>query len=278
MFQKSRMLASIASAALAFLSGVGHCQDIRPLMATRLQGQAPVKFDSQPKEEFGALTGISNTVFKPPGPGPFPAVVVVYTCGGVHQMPMRDHGRDLFAAGYVVLMQDSHSSRGITTCRQRPILSTVGALDAYAGLAHLSAQPYVDKSRIFLAGYSWGAFVAQLASSPQSAQALGSPLRFRAAVANYGNCESGTFPRLVRDVDRPLLMLMGSADTETPPASCFPLLDELKASGVPVQWHVYPGATHAWDRQGAASSGYIYDAEATRDAKRRMLEFFEAQK
>lgn len=256
----------------------GWAQDLRPLMATRLQGQTAVTFEAQPKEEFGPFTPISNTVFKPAGPGPFAAVVLVHTCGGVNQAHMREHGRELVDAGYVVLMQDSHTARGITTCRERPILSTVGAMDAYAALAHLAAQPYVDKSRIFIAGYSWGAFVAQLASSPQAAHAVGSTLRFRAAVANYGNCDAGTFPRLVRDVDHPLLMLMGGDDRETPSAGCFPLLDEMKAAGAPVQWHVYPRASHAWDKQGYAASGYVYDRDTTLDANRRMLAFFSLQK
>ena len=262
--------------AVALLPSLGGAQDVKSLMTTRLQGQVPVTFEAQPKEDFGALTPLSNTVFKPAGPGPFPAVVLVHTCGGVEQPHMREHGRGLWGAGYVVLMQDSHTARGIKTCRERAVLSTVGALDAYAALRHLAAQPYVDRNRIFIAGYSWGGFVAQLVSSPQSASAVGSTLRFRAAVSNYGNCDAGTFPRLSRDVDRPLLMLMGGSDRETPPASCFPLLEEVKAAGAPVQWHLYPGASHGWDKRDQASSGYVFDPDTTSDANKRMLDFLGA--
>jgi dienelactone hydrolase len=68
-------------------------------------------------------------------------------------------------------------------------------------------------------------------------------------------------------------MLMGEKDAETPPASCFPLLQELKDSGKPVTWHVFPGTTHGWDKTDQTNSGYIYNKDVARDATRRMIEF-----
>jgi dienelactone hydrolase len=71
---------------------------------------------------------------------------------------------------------------------------------------------------------------------------------------------------LREDVDRPLLVLMGDADKEAPPADCLPTLHILKERGAPVEWYVYPGATHAWDR---------YSKEATEDSGRRIFDFME---
>jgi dienelactone hydrolase len=73
-------------------------------------------------------------------------------------------------------------------------------------------------------------------------------------------------------------MLFGERDTETPMTTCFPLVDALLAKGRPVSWHVYPGTTHSWDKQGEAANGYIFDRAAALDATRRTLEFFNQQK
>ncbi|RZJ26785.1 MAG: hypothetical protein EOO54_01625 [Haliea sp.] len=255
-------------------------QEPAGLMANA-KGYTAVKVSGEPQEGLGAMTALSNRVFKPAGagPGPLPAVVLVHTCGGVLNTHIRQHAQELLAAGYVVLVQDSHGPRNFVTCREKAIPFAVGVMDAYAGLASLAALPLVDKQRIYLAGYSYGGFAAAMASSPQSAATFASPLRFRAAVAHYANCTRPSGAQVVlRDIDKPLLMLMGERDTEALPAACFPLLEQLKAGGAPVEWHVYPGATHGWDKQGETANGYVYREETALDATRRMLAFFDAHK
>jgi dienelactone hydrolase len=51
----------------------------------------------------------------------------------------------------------------------------------------------------------------------------------------------------------PLLVLMGEADTETPPSECIEKLESLKNSGVLVEWHLYPQAAHCWDANSTMS-------------------------
>lgn len=58
-------------------------QDIRASVA-RFQ---PLKFSATPQEEIGAFTDIYNVVFKPKGGGPFPAIVLIHTCGGIKDAP-----------------------------------------------------------------------------------------------------------------------------------------------------------------------------------------------
>ena len=242
-------------------------------------GYSAVPIETTVKTELGVFTAISNVVFRPQGAGPFPAAVVVHTCGGLQNEHIRRHAQELLAAGYVVFVHDSHNPRGFRTWRERPIPFAVGLMDAYAGLNHLATLPFVDANRIFLVGYSYGGFVAMLATSPRSATTFKSPVRFRAAVAHYANCVRPSGARtLLDDVDRPLLMLFGERDTETPMTTCFPLVDELLAKGRPVSWHVYPGMTHSWEKQGEAANGYIFDRAAALDATRRTLEFFNQQK
>lgn len=236
----------------------------------------PLVFDPAPREELGAMSRLSNAVFKPKGDGPFPAIVLVHTCGGIHDSHMRTHAADLLAQGFVVLMQDSFTPRGRRDCGQNyanrvPLF--VGVNDAYGALKHLAQFPFVDKARIYQAGYSYGGFVATLLASPGVAETVGASARFRATIANYSTCKFMGRDLLLPGSDRPVLLLLGEKDDEAPPASCFPLLQELKAAGSPVAWHVFPGATHGWDKRGQARSGYFYNEETTREATRRMLEF-----
>src|ERR1700686_5157997 len=58
-------------------------------------------------------------LFKPDGPGPFPAVVGLHSCagllarGGVVASRYRDWAQHLVKAGFVVLYPDSYGSRGL---------------------------------------------------------------------------------------------------------------------------------------------------------------------
>jgi hypothetical protein len=72
---------------------------------------------------------------------------------------------------------------------------------------------------------------------------------------------------------------MVKLDTETTPlADCMPLLESLKERGAPVEWHVYPGTTHAWDKSENDGHSkqhwrgwvtYRYSKAATEDSVKR---------
>ena len=278
MFMRKRRGRAVALVAAALLV-VGHCgagaQDLQAQLAPPLDLK-PVAFNDGVKESIGVFTDVANTVFKPAGEGPFPAVVLMHTCGGLRGAPnahMKQHAQELLEAGHVVLVIDSFGPRGFDNCSTRVPSGSEGIADAYAALAFLAAKPFVDGARIYQVGYSWGAFISALLASPQSALLAGAERRFAATVANYGSCAFKGKWMVLQDVDRPLLMLMGGRDDEVPAAPCFPLLDDLKAAGKPVQWHVYPDATHAWDKSGLASRGYVFNPPVAKDATARMMGF-----
>ena len=87
------------------------------------------------------------------------------------------------------------------------------------------------------------------------------------------------------DVDRPLLVLMGGQDTETPASECLSRLERLKAAGAPVEWNLYPDATHCWDCKNLDGNRktdvrgnsvlYTYDEKVTADSGKRLFEFVE---
>jgi len=228
-------------------------------------------------KELGLFSSVGNSVFKPGGAGPFPAVVLAHTCGGL-QAHITDRAKDLLAAGFVVLVLDAYGPRNHTAyCQPRGVLAPRVYKDAFDALAHLSQMKEVDADRISLVGLSLGSFVASSAASPVLARLVGSDQRFRATVGWYGSCtlDVSPYPKwqlLHPDTDRPVLLLLAGKDTETPVAECFPLVEQLKAEGRPVDWHVYPEATHGWDKSDPRR-GYVYSAETTQDAMRRTVEF-----
>jgi dienelactone hydrolase len=250
---------------------------------------ASLSFESE-QRSFGFFTSVAslgNRIYTPEGKGPFPAVVLNHTIGGLSQH-LQIQAKLLLDAGFAVMVVDSYSPRGI---RPGAILFPAEvARDAYDALSHLSKQPYIDGERIFQAGYSLGALASALLASPEGAQVFKSTARFRATAGHYGSCavqDRPSSPRLEMlsaDSDRPILMLMAELDIETPPQLCFPLLEQMKARGKDVSWHVYPNTTHGWDKvenngyvyrsSTGASMTYKYDAAVTREAAARMIDFF----
>jgi dienelactone hydrolase len=248
---------------------------------------------------LSAFTQPRMALFRPAGSGPFPALVLHHQCGGLGppkrpNASMLDWARAAVNRGYVVLLLDSLASRGVDSVCEGPragINFFRGARDAFQALDHLRKLDFVDPKRVALAGFSWGAMAGVMSTSKSWADALSSGDRFAAVVAFYPGCFTlkppGQAPYEVvnADIVTPLLVLMGDRDTETPPADCVPRLEAARASGAPVQWHVYPGAHHCWDCahlhgfRKTDSRGndvlYQYDRTVTTDSSTRMFEFIE---
>jgi len=238
-------------------------------------------------------------IFKPDGNGPFPALVLLHQCSGLlaraknPNLSMLDWAKEAVARGYVAFLLDSLSQRDATTlCNgpQKGVTFPRGVKDVLQAAEHLRSLPYVDKKRIAMAGFSWGAMVGVLASSKSWGTALAAGERVSAIVSVYPGCPSLKFQTGVPyeianpDIDRPLLVLMGEDDNETLPSVCIPKLEAAKAAGAPVEWHVYPKTTHCFDcRQlnGVTKTvdgrqvAYHYDEKITEDATRRLFTFID---
>ena len=199
-------------------------------------------------------------VYKPDGAGPFPALVLHHQCGGLGQgnwqnVSMLDWAKLAVARGYVASVIDSLGPRNVkTVCTgaQGGVTHPRQVRDALQAAAHLARFEFVDKERIALAGFSWGAMGALLASRNSWSGHLAPGPRFAAAVAFYPAClarPAGRIPYDIvnPDIDRPALVLMGGKDNETPAAECLLQLEAAKSAGRPVEWHIYPEATHCWD-------------------------------
>lgn len=254
-----------------------------------------LKFPSEP-DTLSVLSNLENRVFRPEsGPGPFPAIVLVPSCGGTtNRLEIRERTKEFVEAGYLVLVLENYVPRGQVNCRNQVVTGALVWRDVVDALTHLHGMKEVDRSRIYQVGYSMGAGSAAALSSRAINTYFETKLRFRASVGWYGSCASQPGPSartsylLRADMEHPVLLLMSEADKETPARPyCFPLLEELKAAGKPIEWHLYETPTHAWD----VRNGYVlpdngwgervvnqFDAATTMDATRRTLAFLEKHK
>lgn len=205
-------------------------------------------------------TALDAYLFRPPGSAPSPALVFAHGCGGLLNQAGRinaretDWARHLTAAGYVVLMVDSFTTRGVRNmCAPANFQGAIYRArpqDLYGALAYLQAQPYVKPTRVGVVGWSLGGGAILNALRPDSSgrpAGLTPDRDFRAAVAFYpASCKperqhGGWTSRI------PLLVLLGEGDVWSPLAPCRSLLEAAAANGSPVQMKIYAGAYHDFD-------------------------------
>ena len=253
--------------------------------------EAPdLKFPEQAKT-LGFFSPLAMAIYKPDGPGPFPALVIVHSCGGLRP-EIQDWAKEALSRGYVAFVIDSLGPRGLKTVCIPPSSVTTwrGAKDALQALDHLKRFAFVDQERIGLMGFSWGAMVGLLVSSREIAELFSPSKRFAAVTSFYPSCYFSTARGAVEflrpDTDRPALVLMGELDNETPPSDCLPRLEALKSKDVPVRWHLYPNTTHCWDCSSLHNQIktdfqgnrviYRYDRNVTKDSAERAFDFLKA--
>lgn len=240
-------------------------------------------------------------LLKPEGEGPFPAVMLGHQCGGLvfnkanpraANWSMLQWAKDFQQAGYVALLVDFMGPRGATqVCQGAQAGVTLGRTtqDFFQAAEHLRKLPYVDANKVALVGFSQGALIAFYNNSKRVRETMGVSRGFDAYVSFYPLCrlqlQSPARPVveiLQRDIEKPHLMLLGSADTETPAADCESLGATVKASGRPLEFHTYADKTHCWDckslngftKQGRHGTvTYTYDEETTRDSFERSKAF-----
>lgn len=248
------------------------------------------------KEFQGEAIRLRALMIRPPGPGPYPAIVMMHGCSGMlagsgKVTASYMHRAELLAqAGYVALLVDSFNPRGyrsICNLQQRPILQSRERVeDAYAALQWLTQQPYVDRERVGLMGWSNGAAGTLYALRVSSRMEPG----FRAAIAFYPGCGTLSRARTPYRPYAPLLILIGEADDWTPAEPCSRLAEIARAAGAHLDLVTYPDAHHAFDsvnspvryrpnvrNLGAAGGKGAMSGEhpgARIDAEQRVLAFF----
>jgi len=223
---------------------------------------------------------IQGYLAKPEGTGPFPAVIVMHGCAGMFETTKRKLVDELVGGGYVVLLVDSFTTRGIVHACTGGVLDVPGKRrpDAYGALAFLAGQAFVDTRRVAAVGFSQGAWVSMLAAEDNSFELFVRPndVRFRAVVAFYPLCKA-----VVGRLTIPTLILIGALDDWTPAADCSVRIDAWRNGGAPIEQVIYPGTHHGFYYQDLQPGRTMFDhwleynEEASIDATRRMREFLD---
>jgi len=209
--------------------------------------------------------------------GPWPGVVVMHDAFGLGD-DIREQADWLAASGYVALVPDLYNGRSMVRC-----IKSIGAQlmaqhgDVFRQIevarSHVAGLPTCTGT-VGVIGYCLGgAFALLLAARPG----------YSAAAVNYG-----PLPKNLDEVlagSCPMVASYGARDLSLKGAAKKVQLS-LQAHGVPADVQEYPNARHAFINRNAALSpltvimrvaGIGHDHESAADAKRRILEFFDAQ-
>lgn len=272
-----------------------------------LKGQPDIDFEKFEKPIiFNNDSKWINRVFLPNGTGPFPIVVIIPNCEKVDVQDLKIMEHTL-KRGYAAIVFDPH--RGFSNnCtmvgegRAKPIGWSRIIKDSYDLAAYLGNFLVINKNRIYSVGGSQGGMIGGFLSSPgiKSLVAPNAPIRFRASSSLYGcalfpiGIDKNTNRNLTyifNDMDRPLLWLIGEADTECLPAADIGIIKDFQERKLPIEYHAYKDAYHCWDCVNKnnlnrtlyyygkpVSNLYRYDEIVTNDSIKRSLDFFDKHK
>jgi carboxymethylenebutenolidase len=134
------------------------------------------------------------------------------------------------------------------------------AQDVRAAVERLRSDSTGSKLPIFSVGFCFG--------GANSWRQSGEGHRLAGCIGFYGGHPMDRAAAAIPKMTAPLLMLLGGDDPATPPAEFEEFAEKVRARGIEVESHTYPGAPHSYfDRS------FAEHREACQDSWKRILEF-----
>jgi len=219
---------------------------------------------------LGAEKNIDAELIMPDGPGPFPAVLVLHTSGGLKKYDL-DYAEKLGQEGYACLVPNYFKTYSLsadtgtwaTTVYAEKILT-----DFRAEIKYLKKQPKINKDKIGAVGFSMGGYWALVLAALGDVQA---GVSYYGALTGGGSADSDIkyhFDEIFTQKSSPVLLLHGKEDLTVNVRFAQQLADMLRAKGSVYELQLYPHAGHRFERAGSL------DKPAARDSWKRTLAFF----
>jgi carboxymethylenebutenolidase len=218
--------------------------------------------------KVGVHQNMNAHLLTPDGPGPYPAILLMHTSGGLQPADM-EYAKRLVQEGYVVLIPAFMEAYGIHA-KTRQLTFTTHAPAVYAdfvaSLEFLKHHEKVDGKKLGAIGFSNGGYFALW---------LAATRQVRAGISYYGALSgAGTDSHLSRfrevftGTSAPVLVLHGTDDSTVPINIAIRLGALLTAAQSPHELQRYAGAEHRFERDRGASN-----ETAAADAWQRTLGF-----
>jgi dipeptidyl aminopeptidase/acylaminoacyl peptidase len=222
---------------------------------------------------------IDGFVVTPPGEGPFPTIVSVHGGPEWHHTDDFDPETQAFVdEGYAVVLVNYRGSSGHGVTHREVLHANLGfpeSEDILAALDQTVASGVADPDRVFLAGWSWGGYLATLNAgrNPERWRAVFAGIPVGDSVAAHYECAPALrawdlgvmggspeeLPELyternpityVDGVRAPMLVIAGEHDSRCPIGQVMTYVVRLRARGHPVEVHLYPEGHHTNDVAG----------------------------
>jgi dienelactone hydrolase len=234
--------------------------------------------------------------YRPDGPGPFPAAILLSGCDGVRDN-MRYWAEMFVQTGRVALVIDSHTPRKLDSleawrlvCAGQALSGAERSGDIVAALHTLANMEDVDGSTVIL-GASHGGWAAMEFVAHTIAEKLPPGLdhwpeapgdllrRVSAVVLLYPYCG------ILNGANRenwsgapPTLLILAEKDTIVSTPDCMKRADALRETNASIETVVLPGADHGFDqREKSAFSTLKFDVDRRDFAREAVLRFLESE-
>ena len=238
--------------------------------------EAFVTKDTLTLDRSNKQVSVGGVFAKPEGKGPFPAVVILQSCGG-HSSALSSWASKFNEWGYASFIVRSLESRGHSTC---PIpypfdrMNRAVAGDAYGALEYLQQKPEISRNKIAVIGFSMGGLAINWVILSDKQRPKND---FAATISFYAKCPIGEMEGLKKV---PNLQVAGSLDKNH-----YAMCDGMQYSGFGANYQFVGlvGAHHAFDDPSASGkidgSGNVmrYSPEGTKSATEAVKKFLSEQ-
>lgn len=204
--------------------------------------------------KVGVDKNMNAHLMMPDGPGPYPAILVLHTSGGLQPGDMK-YAKRLVQEGYVALVPAFLEAHGIRSHNRRAsFTSSAQAIydDLVACLDMLRQNAKVDGNKLAAIGFSNGGYFALWLAATGQVQA---GVSYYGALDGAGTDRSlSRFRQVFTKTSAPVLILHGDGDSTVSVMNAVGLDAILTAAQSPHEFQRYPGAEHRFERDGGGSN------------------------